>query len=48
VEQAKQEHIAGDSDRIDSVENYHFRVVGRGQRQKVVKIKRNNPSASAQ
>jgi len=42
VEDAKQEHTANSS---DNVENYRFLVVGRGQRKKVIKIKRKPSSA---
>lgn len=41
VAEAKQEHIANG----DEVENYTFRVVGIGQRRRVIKIKRNNSTA---
>ena len=45
VELAKQEHTASTTDSSDGVENYHFPVVRKGQRQRVLKIKRNRLGA---
>ena len=42
VEEAKQQHIASDT---DAVENYRFLVVGMGQRKKVLKIKKKDSAA---
>ena len=45
VELAKQEHTASTTDSSDGVENYHFPVVRKGQRQRVLKIKLNRLGA---
>ena len=42
VQTAKEDH---DGEDLDSAENYWFRVVGRGQKKQVIKI-RKQPSAS--
>jgi len=41
VEDAKQQHVVNSS---ENVENYRFLVVGRGQRRKIIKLKRKTSS----
>jgi len=45
IQQTKQDHMDNSSERV---ENYKFLVVGRGQRCKVIKVKRNATSTQPQ